>query len=65
MRASSFRVSEGRTLLRAKKLIVLQGELVVRLHLPTILDFKIWHFLSRFEVLLQTRIGEVLPARAH
>ncbi len=65
MRASSFRVSEGRTLLCAKKLIVLQSELVVRLHLPTISAFKIWHFLSRFEVLLQTRIDEVLSASAH
>jgi len=62
MRSSSFRVSEGRTLLCAKKLIALQGELVVRLHLPTILDFRIRHSLSRFEVLLQTRTDEVLPA---
>ena len=39
-----------------------QGELVVRLHLPTILDFRIRHSLSRFEVLLQTRARKVFPA---
>lgn len=35
---------------------------MVRLHLPTILDFRIRHSLSRFEVLLQTRTDEILPA---
>ena len=64
MRSSSFRVSEGRTLLCAKQLIALQGKSVVRLHLSTILDFRIQHSLSRFEVLLQTRTDEVLPALA-
>jgi hypothetical protein len=60
MRSSSFRVSEGRTLPCAQKLIALQGELVVRLRLPTILDFRISHSLSRFEVLLQARTDEYL-----
>jgi hypothetical protein len=62
MRSSSFRASEGRILLCAKKLIVLQGESVVRLRLPTILVFRISHSLSRFEGVLQARTDETLPA---
>jgi hypothetical protein len=62
MRSSSFRVLEGRTLLRAKKLIALQGELAAPSHLPTILEFRIRHSLSHFEGLLQTRTDDGLPA---
>ena len=58
MRLSSFRASEGRTFLCAKKLSALQGALVVRLRLPALLDCRIAHSLSRFEVLLQAPADE-------